>query len=177
MNSSDYETQGFKHLWEIIHHVRFALLTNRNPQGQFTARPLTTQNPKEDQGRTIYFFVSQHSEWVKELMEEEKFDARAGTPVGLVYADPGEDQYVSISGEAHFEQNLTLQKALWSPIAQAWFPGGFEDPDLRLLQVKIDTAEYWDITTNKMMQILKMTQAAITGHPPTDMGEHRLLKG
>ena len=65
---------------------------------------------------------------------------------------------------------------LWSTLAQAWFPGGADDPDLRVLRVAVDAAEYWDVDTNKMVQLFKMAKAAVTGKPPVDMGEHREVK-
>jgi hypothetical protein len=39
--------------------------------------------------------------------------------------------------------------------------------------VHIVKAEYWDVNDSKMVQMLKMAKAAVTGKPPTDMGEHR----
>lgn len=33
-------------------------------------------------------------------------------------------------------------------------------------------ADYWDVKTNKAVQLFKMAKGALTGTPPTDMGEH-----
>jgi general stress protein 26 len=35
-------------------------------------------------------------------------------------------------------------RALWSSGLDRWFPRGLDDPDLALLEVRIDKAEYWD---------------------------------
>ena len=37
----------------------------------------------------------------------------------------------------------------------------------------MDSAEYWDVESSKMVQLLKMAKAAITRKPPSDIGEHR----
>jgi general stress protein 26 len=54
---------------------------------------------------------------------------------------------------------------------QAWFPGGVGDPDLALIAVTINHAEYWDVKTNKATKIYEMAKAAMTGTRP-DIGEH-----
>ena len=100
-------------------------------------------------------------------------DVARDARVSVVYADPGEDCYVSVSGKGRVLQDLQRQHALWGTLAQAWFSGGADDPDLRLLRVDISAAEYWDVDTNKMVQLLKMAEAAITGKPPIGVGEHR----
>ncbi|MGE0331098.1 MAG: pyridoxamine 5'-phosphate oxidase family protein [Ramlibacter sp.] len=62
---------------------------------------------------------------------------------------------------------------MWSPAAKARFPGGQDDPDLALLAVQSGHAEYWNVKESKIAQVLKMARAAITGKPPTSLGEHR----
>ena len=156
-------------LWRLISEIRFGMLTTRDASGSLCSRPLTTQNAgKKGGGRQLEFFVSVDSQLVADIAS----DAR----VGLVYADPGEDCYVSISGRASVQQDLKRQAELWSTLAQAWFPGGADDPNLRLLRVDIDAAEYWDVDTNKMVQLLKMVKAAATGKLPADMGQHQQVK-
>jgi len=59
---------------------------------------------------------------------------------------------------------------------EAWFPKGINDPDLALVRVKISHADYWDVKSSKLVQLYKMAKAAITGKPPTDMGEHAEVK-
>ncbi len=74
----------------------------------------------------------------------------------MSYADPGEDSYVSLSGQARFLDDAAQKQALWSPLAKAWFPGGPTDPDQALLAVRIRHAENWDVQESKMVQLFKM---------------------
>jgi len=62
---------------------------------------------------------------------------------------------------------------LWSAAAKAWFPGGVDDPDLQLLRVQVQHAEYWDVKESRMVQLFKMAKAVVTGERPRGMGEHR----
>ena len=41
-----------------------------------------------------------------------------------------------------------------------------------LVQVRIVHANYWDVKSSKLVQLLVMAKAAVTGKPPTDLGDH-----
>lgn len=153
-----------KKLWELVKHMRFGMLTHRHADGMLHAHPLTTQNRSLDTDMMLYFFVSKKSELGQRV--------RADGNVNVNYADPQKDTYVSISGQAMVNEDVKLKKELFSALAKAWFPGGVEDPDLELLQVHIQHAEYWDVKESKTTQLYKMAKAAVTGTPP-QMGEHR----
>jgi general stress protein 26 len=90
------------------------------------------------------------------------------------YSDPQKDHYVSISGRASVNEDMRQKESLFNALTKAWFPGGVKDPDLELVQVKIEHAEFWDIKESKTTQLYKMARAAVTGEVP-HMGEHREL--
>jgi general stress protein 26 len=152
-------------LWNLIKKTRFGMLTHRDADGQLHSQPLTTQNRDLAADGALYFFVSRSSH----LCQCVAADGR----VNLAYANTDDDCYVSVSGVARIEDDRTLIAQLWSPFAKAWFPGGQDDPDLALLAVQPDHAEYWNVKESKIAQVLKMAKAAITGKPPTNLGEHR----
>jgi general stress protein 26 len=154
-----------KRLWEMIKETRFAMLTHRHRDGTLHAHPLTTQNKSLDED-TLYFFVSRRTE----LGDRVRID---GT-VNVSYSNPDKDQYVSISGRAQVSEDKDLKKQLFNALAKAWFPGGVDDPDLELIQIKIEHAEYWDVKESKVSQLFKMASAAVSGEVP-EMGEHREL--
>ena len=151
-------------LWQLIKEMKFAMFTHRHADGQLHAHPLTTQNRSIDKNGLLYFFVSRKSEVGQRI--------QADGNVCVTYGDPGEDTWVSISGTARVNDDKAEKERLYNPIVKAWFPGGVEDPDLELVEVKINHAEYWDIQESKMTQLLKMATAAVTGTPPK-LGDHR----
>jgi len=159
---SDYST-----LWELIKDIRFGMLTHRHANGMLHAHPLTTQNKALDESAQLYFFISRKSELAQRLQQDGN--------VNVAYADPGEDSYVSLSGQATLTDDQDKKEELWSPLARSWFPAGVRDPDLALLEVRIHHAEYWDVKESKMVQLFKMAKAAITGEPPRKLGEHKEL--
>ena len=151
-------------LWELIEDIKFAMLTTQHSNGHLHSRPLTTQNSELDEHSSLWFFVSRRSETVTDIAQHPQ--------VNVVYADPGHDNYVSVSGDAAVVENPSKKEALWSKAAQAWFPGGVNDPDLALLEVRITHANYWDVKDSKLVQLLKIAKAAITGKQPVNLGEH-----
>ena len=155
-------------LWELIKDTKFGMFTHQQVGGMLHSQPLTTQNKAMDEGATLYFFVPRKGEIAEHAVEHDQ--------VNVAYANPGNDSYVSVSGQALIVEDMGKKEALWSSMAKAWFPGGPTDPNLALLQVRITHAEYWDVTESKMVQLAKMAKAALTGEPPEKMGEHKELR-
>ena len=153
-------------LWKLIHAIRVAMLTTRGADGAMRSRPLMTQNGSLDAASPVlWFFVSRASEVAAEAAND--------ASVNVAYADPDEDRYVSIAGTAEVVRDRAQADALWSAAAKAWFPGGVDDPDLQLLRVQVQHAEYWDVKESRMVQLFKMAKAVVTGERPRGMGEHR----
>ena len=159
------EHEARERLWSMIKDIRFAMFTARHAgSGHLHSWPMTTQNSKLDEDSSLWFFMSRKNEAVADIL--------ADPVVNVVYADPGEDRYVSVSGEARIVNDRAKKEQLWSKMAEAWFPEGSNDPDLALVQVRITHANYWDVKENKLVQLFKMAKAAVTGNPPTEMGTY-----
>ncbi|HWP18539.1 MAG TPA: pyridoxamine 5'-phosphate oxidase family protein [Burkholderiaceae bacterium] len=164
-----HDTSPQQRLWQMIHDIRFGMLTTRHSDGQLRSRPMTTQNRSlDDDSPVLWFFVSQRSEPAMDLKDD--------GAVNIAYASPERDRYVSIAGFARFVQDPAKVRELWDPACEAWFPNGPEDPDLGLLAVHIDHAEYWDVQDSKMVQLFKRAKAALTGHRPGLDSEHTTLR-
>ena len=156
-------TEERAHLWDLVKNIRFAMFTTRHGNGHLHSRPMTTQNSGLDEDASLWFFMSRSNGPVADLL--------ADPVVNLVYADPGDDCYVSVSGTAAVVHDLAKKKQLWSKMNEAWFPKGVTDPNLALVEVRIIHANYWDVKESKIVQLFHMAKAAITGKPPT-LGEH-----
>lgn len=162
------QTVDTSKLWDMIKDIRFGMLTVRGADGRLYARPMTTQNGEADRGGVIWFFMSRSGQPMADLA--------VSPDVNVAYADPASDKYVSVSGAARLVEDPVKTRELWSAPAQAWFPGGVEDPDLALVAVLVAEAEYWDVRTNKAVQIFKLARAVLTGEEPTDLAEHRRVR-
>mgnify|MGYP003606451989 CR=1 FL=1 len=162
------QTVDTSKLWDMIKDIRFGMLTVRGADGRLYSRPMTTQNGDADRGGVIWFFMSRSGQPVADLT--------AASDVNVAYADPDSDKYVSVSGAARVIEDPVKKRELWSAAAEAWFPAGVEDPDLALVAVLVAEADYWDVKSNKAVQIFKLAKAAITGEPAADLAEHRRVR-
>ncbi|MGV3572777.1 MAG: pyridoxamine 5'-phosphate oxidase family protein [Ramlibacter sp.] len=151
-------------LWDLIKDTRFCMLAHRHTDGTLHSHPLTTQNKTLGEDGCLYFFVSRKSEVGRRLQQDGN--------VNLAYANPGKDTWVSVTGNASILEDRQKKEELFNAMAKAWFPGGVDDPDMELVEVRIDEAEYWNVKENKLLQLLKMGAAAATGTRPKGMGEH-----
>ena len=150
-------------LWKLIKNIKFAMFTTRHPNGHLHARPMTTQNKNLDADGSLWFFMSKSGDPVE--------DFKAEPTVNVVYANPSEDTYVSVSGTASVVDDQAKKNELWNKMTEAWFPAGSTDPNLALVKVEIVHANYWDVKESKIVQLFEMAKAVVTGKTP-HMGEH-----
>lgn len=150
-------------LADLIKGIQFAMMTTVDDPatGSLRSRPMTTQEMKDD--GLLWFFTPEHSAKVDEVNREHH--------VNLSYADPDSNRYVSISGRATLVRDRKKNEELWNPMLKAWFPKGLDDPELSLLRVEIDAAEYWDSPSSKVAQLIGFAKAIVTGTPYSG-GEH-----
>lgn len=55
---------------------------------------------------------------------------------------------------------------------KSWFPEGKDDPNIALLKVDVDQAEYWDAPGSRMVVAFDYLKARITGTAP-QLGENK----
>ena len=154
-------------LWDLIKDIKFGMLTHRHANGELHSHPLTTQNKSLDEGSKLYFFISRTSELAQRILQDGN--------VNVSYANPGDGGYVSVSGSAAIVDDMAKNEELFTAKVKVWFPAGVTDPDLALLVVSVGHAEYWDVTDSKMVQLVKMAKAAVTGEPLKHLAEHKDL--
>lgn len=141
-------------LGSLIKKVKFAMLTTLDPEdGTLRSRPMATQEAEFD--GTLWFFTRASAPKVGEVEKEHQ--------VNLSYAEPDDQLYVSISGRANLVRDKAKAEELWQPALKAWFPKGVEDPDLALLKVEVEKAEYWDTPSSAMVHLFGYVKATLTG--------------
>ncbi len=157
-------TAAREHLSGLVKDIKFGMFTSRHGNGHLHSRPMTLQNKEIGADASLWFFMSRSNDAVADLAKD--------PAVNVSFADPSDDSYVSVTGNASVVEDMAKKEELFSTMAKAWFPRGVTDPDLALVRVKIVHAGYWDIEKSKIVQLYDMAKAAMTGEPPTDLGEH-----
>jgi general stress protein 26 len=149
------------HLGELIAGIQVAMMTTVEADGSLRSRPMWTH--QRDFDGELWFFTREHSAKVGEVERDHH--------VNLAYSEPSKNRFVSVSGRGRLVLDKQKAAQLWNPTLRAWFPDGLEDPELALLCVKVEKAEYWDMPNSRMVQLLGFVKAVLTGEP-FKPGEH-----
>jgi general stress protein 26 len=160
-----YNTDSHTILRQKIEHVRIGMLTTIDLENNLLSRPMTSQ--RVDNEGFLWFFVSDEAAVSKQIESNQSVNAS--------FAAPDINLYVSVSGNAEIIKDKETIRSMWSPLVSAWFPGGADNSHVSLIKVQVTSAEYWDSEKSTMMQLALMAKAAVTGEPPTDIGEHKKL--
>ncbi len=142
-------------LWGMMKSVRIAMLTTEDG-GELRARPMAASQ-KEFDG-TLWFFTHASAHKVDEIAADQR--------VGVTYAEPGQQNYISLSGRASLVQDRAVIDEHWSDILTTWFPKGKDDADTAILRVDVTQAEYWDAPNSKWVHAYGYVKAKLTGVPP-----------
>jgi general stress protein 26 len=151
-------------LGELIKDIRIAMLTTTEADGSMRSRPMATQ--ESDFDGELWFFTDARSP---------KVDEAAHHPVNVSYADPKHQRYVSVSGKAELVRDRKKIEELWNPAYKAWFPEGLDDPNLALLRVHVEKAEYWDSPGSAVVHLIGFAKALATGKR-ADVGENEKIE-
>jgi general stress protein 26 len=143
-----------RELAALVKDIKVAMLTTVARDGLLVSRPLHTR--ERDFDGDLYFFVGVDSDKVDELLQ---------TPqVNLAYVSTGDNQYVSVAGEASIERDRAMIDELWNDtFDRLYFKGGKEDPSLVLLRVRALTAEVWTAGGNAVTRAFRFVKAQVTG--------------
>lgn len=147
------EQEQIEKVKKLTEKTDICMLVTREPDGNLRSRPMSTRTI--DDSGLFWFFTNEFSGKVQEIKDY--------PVVNLAYSDPSQHNYVSITGVAEVVTDRARIDELWTDVLKAWFPEGKDDPELALLKVMPDEAEYWDGTSSKMVQLFRMGKALVTG--------------
>jgi general stress protein 26 len=160
------EAEGRNKIIALIKDVQVSMMATYAPEGFLHARPMVARVHKGS--GDLWFFTSRSSHVVSEL--------RADPRVLLTYAEPKDQHYVSISGQGSVVDDRARAKELWSEPMRTWFPKGADDPDLILIKVDAERAQYWDAPSSTVVYAYGYLKARLTGERPSpaESGKVRL---
>jgi general stress protein 26 len=145
--------------WELMEKIGFAMLVTRDGD-VMRARPMSAFVERD--ANAIYFLTDARRHKDEEIA--------AHPQVNLAFADPGDQKYVSLSGTAAVSNDRAKIRDLFSTPAKAWWDSA-DDPNIRVLKVTPNDAEFWD-SPGSLVSYVKMATAAVTGSRP-DLGDNR----
>lgn len=161
-NTAPEKTEAEKRemLGQIIESASAAFLVSRNSADGLHGRPMATAKVEDDL-RSLWFACQKDSHVAAEVGADPR--------VYLGYTNHTGSEWASINGLATVVTDRATIKQLWNPIWKNWFEGP-DDPNIALLRVDPQDAEYWD-SGSRAVLLLKLAFAAVTGKKVGD-GEH-----
>ena len=149
---------------EMINQIGTAFMVSTTPDGKLHGRPMANAELDTNWDK-IYFATQRQSGKVTELTQD--------SHVYLGYTNTSGSDWVSVTGKARVIDDKQKNKDVWSAAFKNWFDGP-EDPNMVLIEVTPDLAEYWD-SGSRVFAVAKMAAAAVTGKH-FDMGENEKVK-
>ena len=123
------DTELKQDLWDRMAASPYLMVGPKD--GSAHSEPLTAQLD-QDQVDTLYFFIGKDNRLA------------SGGPAMAQYQSKGHDFFACLSGNVQVDNDFGMIDKLWNKQAEAWFPGGKDDPNLALLRFDIDSAELWE---------------------------------
>jgi general stress protein 26 len=103
--------QAIQKIGELIKDIKLAMLTTVDADGTLHSRPMAAQTSQFE--GTLFFLTGKNSHKLDEL--------RNDSHVNVAYANPDDNQWVSVSGTATASHDQQKIDELWSPFRKAWF--------------------------------------------------------
>jgi general stress protein 26 len=153
------EEETVDRAWQLIGDISICMLVTRSGN-DLRARPMASTADRDE--NAIYCLT--------DVRKEKDDEIEADPSVCLAFADTKGQKYVSVTGVGTVSDDREKIAELWSPAAKAWWSSP-DDPNIRVLRVTPETAEYWD-SPGSIAAYASMAIAAVTGSRPS-VGDHR----
>lgn len=152
-------------LGELIEGIEVAMLTTHASDGSMVSRPLQTL--QLDHAGELIFFTAADSGKLEEIA--------ADSDVNIAYANPSKQVYVSVRGTASVDRDAGTIENLWSEPQRIFFKQGKDDPNLRVLRVRVRDASYWESAGSLLARSLDFAKAYFSKNPQ-DLGKQGHLE-
>jgi general stress protein 26 len=152
------DAESISKVTDIINDSHIGMFTTINEEGALVSRPLAVQEVKDD--GDMWFFTSANSSQVAHI--------RANPAVNVSFGQRTE--WVSVAGTAEVVTDRQLIHDKWNQVVEAWFPDGPDTPEVVLLHVDSDSAEYWTSPGGTAATVLQWIKSKVT-HNRMSVGE------
>jgi len=150
---NDDETS--RKLHDLLHGFSTAMLIT-HAGGGLRARPMAIASLTES--CELWFITGSDSAKAHEVEQDTRVH---------VVCQEDHSAYVALEGRAELSSDRKRIADVWRPAFRVWFPEGMGDPDIVLIHVIPERAEFWDNTgINKLAYVWELARALATGKPP-----------
>jgi general stress protein 26 len=144
------DTDDRQKLVELLEDMPIGMLTTLGPTGPRSV-PMARQEVEPD--AELWFITARDTDHVHAIEQEPD----------VVLTFSSRDAWVAVTGQAEVVDDDDKLAELWNTFAEAWLPGGPEDPQAVLLRVELEQAEYWDTPGGKVASLISFAKTRLTG--------------
>lgn len=150
--------EGIKKAKALAEDINICMFCTESENLLVETRPMATQQV-DAEGNFWFFSIAK---------SDKNFEIKAGSNVQLIYANVSDSHYLSVYGTASITKDRKKIDELWNKMAEAWFKGGKDDPNLTLVKVTPSDIYYWDTQHGRMVSLFKIAISAISGKQMDD---------
>lgn len=132
---------------KLIKGIEIAMLTTVTQEG-LVSRPMKTQEVEFD--GDLWFLTKEETDKYTQLKQHPN--------VNVSYVG---DSYVSVRGTAEVVNDRAKIDQFWNPAYAKFLHTTSDDPNLMLIKVKAEAAEYWE--TGNLVKMIKRMFSQLTG--------------
>lgn len=143
-------------VYSLLQTFHTAMLITHTAEDTMHARPM--EIAKADAECHLWFFTDGTSPKSHEIRQDQQV---------LVTFQKDHQKYLSLTGLAQLVTDRSTIGSLWQEDYRVWFPNGVDDPNLTLVHVIPQFAEFWDNSgTQGIKYLYEATKAYLTRTTP-----------
>jgi general stress protein 26 len=155
-------SEALKKFTALVRSFDTALLVTNRDDGTAHARPMAVADVT--MAGDLWFIAGADSPKITEAMH----DRRA------LVTMQGHASFLTVAGHLELQRDPNKVKDLWKESFRVWFDGP-DDPQIRLLVLRAEEAEYWDNTgVSGMKFLIKAAAAYVSGKEMRDPDDSKI---
>jgi general stress protein 26 len=139
-----------KKLVDLLDDIPIAMLTTFGAEGP---RSVPMARQEVEPSAEMWFISARDTAHTRAIEQEPR--------VSLTFS--ARDSWVAVYGRAAVVDDRAKLGELWNTFAEAWLPGGPDDPNAVLIRVDVEHGEYWDTPGGKVASLLSFAKTKLTG--------------
>jgi general stress protein 26 len=143
-------TDDTKTLVDLLEDLPIGMLTTFGADGP---RSVPMARQEVEPGAELWFITARDTAHTRAIEQEPR--------VSLTFS--ARDSWVAVYGRARVVDDQAKLADLWNTFAEAWLPGGPEDPNAVLLRVDVEHGEYWDTPGGKVASLISFAKTKLGG--------------
>src|SRR4051812_24511564 len=137
-------------LVDLMQDMPIAMMTTFGPEGP---RSVPMARQEVEPSAELWFITARDTAHVRAIQSDPR--------VSLTFSSS--DSWAATYGRATVVDDRDKLGELWTTFAEAWLPGGPDDPNATLLLVDVEHGEYWDTPGGRIASLISFAKTKLTG--------------